>query len=108
MKIETDDSSFNENVIEMSKRKPVLVDFWAPWCGPCRMLGPALDNISEKRDDFILAKLNVDENPEVASLYGIMSIPSVKLFRDGEIINQFVGALPESMINDWLNKALNK
>lgn len=101
------DESFDENVIEQSSKVPVVVDFWASWCGPCMMLKPVLEKIAEEYEGkFILAKLNVEENQEKAGEYGVMSIPSVKMFKDGEIVDEFVGAMPESAIKEWLNNNL--
>ncbi len=86
---------------------PVLVDFWAEWCGPCKMLGPVLEKLAEKyKDKWKLVKLNTDEFQDIAGKYGIRSIPNVKLFIDGEVADEFVGALPEHMIEDWLKKAI--
>jgi len=105
--IETSDSKFEEEVLKMSKKLPVVVDFWAPWCMPCRMLGPVIEKVAEKYDGkIILAKLNVDENPEISEKYGIMSIPSVKLFVDGKIVDEFGGFIPEKQIESWLDKNL--
>ena len=106
-KIDIDDNSFNEQVIEQSKRVPVVVDFWATWCAPCVRLGPTLEGFAkEYAGKFILAKLNVDENPIVSSSYGIMSIPSVKMFKDGKVVDEFIGALPEQNVKAWLDRNL--
>jgi len=95
-KIEVDDNNFNEMVIEQSKKIPVIVDFWAPWCMPCNMLSPVLEKFAEEyQGKFILAEVNVDEARTAAQEYGIMSIPSVKMFKNGEVADEFIGALPE-------------
>jgi putative thioredoxin len=95
---------FSSDVLQASYDKPILVDFWAEWCGPCRILGPVLEQLAAKSEDWNLAKVNSDEYPELAAKYGIRSIPNVKLFYKGEVINEFVGALPEHAIKDWLKK----
>ena len=105
--IEVNDNDFEEKVIKQSSKIPVLVDFWASWCGPCMMLKPILENLAkEYNGKFILAKMSVEENQETAQTYGIMSIPSIKLFKDEEIVDEFLGALPESQIREWLDRNL--
>ncbi len=99
--------SFDEDVIEASKTKPVLVDFWAPWCGPCRMLGPVLDRVAaDNREGMTLVKVNTDEHPEISQQYGIRGIPAVKLFVDGAVSAEFTGALPEHEVRRWLSEHL--
>ena len=83
-------SNFQEEVLNSSK--PVLVDFWASWCGPCRMVSPIVDEIAEERQDIKVGKVNVDEQPELASQFGIMSIPTLMVFKNGKIANQAMGA----------------
>jgi len=107
MEIEVTDVNFENEVIEKSKTTPVLVDFWASWCGPCVILKPVLEKLAtEYEGKFILAKAETDKNPEQSSKYGVMSIPSVKLFKNGKVIDEFVGAQPEATIKEWLDQKL--
>jgi putative thioredoxin len=98
---------FSKDIIELSRSIPVLVDFWAEWCGPCRILGPTLEKLADKyKDRFILVKVNTDHNPEIAARYGIRGIPNVKLFINGEVADEFTGALPEPAVEQWLKKSI--
>jgi len=100
-------NDFTTDVIERSCKIPVLVDFWAEWCDPCRVLGPVLERLAEQaKDRWILAKLNTELHSDIAAQYGVQGIPAVKLFVDGEIVGEFVGAMPEEMIVQWLRKVL--
>ncbi len=100
-------ANFDEVVLQGSGRRPVLVDFWAPWCGPCRTLGPILDRIAaEYAGRLTLAKLNTEDEPELAGSFGVRSIPNCKLFVDGNAVDEFTGALPESAIREFLGRAL--
>ena len=107
MKVDVTDINFEKEVIEKSKTIPVLVDFWASWCGPCMMLGPTLDKIAiEYEGKFILAKAETDNNTNSAEKLGVMSIPSVKLFKNGKVVDEFVGVQPEAIIKQWLDQKL--
>ncbi len=101
----TSDSSFDADVLKSST--PVVVDFWAEWCGPCRMIAPALEEIAGALGDKVkIVKLNVDENPQVAAKYGIMSIPTLMMFKNGEIASRQVGAAPKQKLHQWISGAV--
>ena len=93
-------SNFNDEVINSDK--PVLLDFWASWCGPCRMIAPIVEEIAEERSDIKVGKINVDDEPELASKFGVMSIPTLVVMKDGQIANQAVGARPKAQIEALL------
>jgi putative thioredoxin len=101
------DSTFQTDVIERSRTVPVVVDFWAEWCGPCRQLGPVLERaVAARQGQVELAKVDVDANQGVARTFGIQSIPAVKAFRDGRVVAEFVGAQPPAAVNEFLDSLL--
>ena len=99
--------NFNDDVINASHKIPIVVDFWASWCAPCRVLGPVIEKIAEEQQDlWTLVKVDTEANQEVATEYGIRSIPSVKMFYKGKIVSEFSGALPRQQILKWLDQHL--
>jgi thioredoxin 1 len=103
MAMQFTDANFEEEVLKSDV--PVLVDFWAPWCGPCQILGPTIDELAAEVTGVKIGKLNVDENPGTASKYGIMSIPSLKVFKGGEVVSELVGVQSKEILEGALNAA---
>ncbi len=105
MAIEITDANFEEVVLKSNK--PVLVDFWAEWCGPCRMVGPVVEEIAKEYDgQAVVGKVNVDHNPNISVQYGIRNIPALLFFKNGEIVDKQIGAVPKSVLADKLKKQL--
>jgi putative thioredoxin len=105
--VDVTEATFNEDVIERSAELPVVVDFWAEWCAPCRQLAPLIEAAVERRPgELVLAKVNIDENPGLARAYRVSSIPAVKAFRDGKVADEFVGLLPPPQIEAFINRVL--
>ncbi|WP_223477656.1 thioredoxin [Oricola indica] len=102
--VNIDNSNFQSDVLGSSE--PVVVDFWAEWCGPCKMISPALEEISAEMEGKVkIAKVNVDENQDLAVQYGVRSIPMLLMFKDGEIADQMIGAAPKARLMDWIKNA---
>jgi thioredoxin 1 len=101
---EVTDTNFQVEVLEADVA--VLVDFWAPWCGPCRIVAPHLEELNAEREDLRVVKLNVDDNPQTAAKYSVMSIPTLLLFKHGQVAHQIIGALPKSRLVQELEPAL--
>ncbi|WP_152046629.1 thioredoxin [Aureimonas psammosilenae] len=98
-----DSSNFQAEVLQSDK--PVVVDFWAEWCGPCKMIAPSLEEISNEMADVRIAKVNIDENPDLAAQFGVRSIPTLMLFKNGEHADTMVGAAAKSKLLDWIKHA---
>jgi thioredoxin 1 len=103
--IHVTDNTFEQEVIK--SEKSVLVDFWAPWCGPCRAIGPVVEDLAEAYKDRIkVAKLNIDDNPKTATVYGVMSIPTLILYKDGKALDKVVGLVPKDRLEELMKKGL--
>jgi len=99
------DGNFDEEI--KNSKLPILVDFWAEWCGPCKQIGPILEEIAEEKKDKIkILKLNVDENPQIPQKFGVRGIPTLMLFKDGNLVDTKVGSLPKNMLESWLDSNL--
>ncbi|MBD8556782.1 thioredoxin [Rhizobium sp. CFBP 8762] len=102
--VKVDNANFQSEVLNSAE--PVVVDFWAEWCGPCKMIGPSLEEISvEMAGKVKIAKVNIDENPEIAAQYGVRSIPTLAVFKAGEVADIKVGALPKTALSSWISTA---
>ena len=102
---ELSSSNFEQEVLQSGQ--PVLVDFWAPWCGPCRMIGPVVEELAgENADSLKVAKINIDDAQDIAATYGVSSIPTLMIFKDGDVIDRFVGVQPKSRLQEAVDQAL--
>ncbi len=105
--LDVSEADFEEKVVAASHKQPVVIDFWAPWCAPCKVLKPVLEKLADEfGGKFLLAKVNSDENPELSVRFGVRGIPAVKAMVGGKIVNEFTGALPEGAVRDWLAKLI--
>src|SRR5215216_4005209 len=105
--IDVTDATFETDVVQRSKDVPVVVDLWAPWCGPCRTLGPIIEKVIEETDGKVaLVKVNVDENPQISQAFGVQSIPLVVAVKDGQPVDGFLGAHPESTVRQFIERLL--
>lgn len=102
--IKVTDDSFEKDVLKAGK--PVLVDFWAEWCGPCRQIAPALDELAKEFSNITIAKLNIDENPESPSKYGVRGIPTLMIFKDGELAGTKVGVQSKNQLAEWVKQTV--
>ncbi|AZO17423.1 MULTISPECIES: thioredoxin [unclassified Mesorhizobium] len=103
--VKVDNGNFQADVL--NAKEPVVVDFWAEWCGPCKMIGPSLEEIAKELGSKVkIAKLNIDENPELAAQFGVRSIPTLMIFKGGEVADMKVGAAPKTALSHWINGAL--
>src|SRR5687768_986063 len=107
MAIDVTDASFESDVVERSRSAAVVVDLWAPWCGPCQTLGPILEKVVDETDGkVVLVKVNIDENPEISQAFRVQSIPAVYALRDGQVVDGFMGAYPEHVVREFVSTLL--